>query len=63
MNAATIIKWTGYIASVAILIFGFLFLYSHTHEWISSLTAAILSSLLVLVSFIMLRWLAEVFMR
>ncbi|WP_068469545.1 hypothetical protein [Candidatus Protochlamydia phocaeensis] len=54
---------TGYIASLAVLIFGFLLFYGDTQEFFSSISAAVLSALLVLISFIALSWLARVFTR
>lgn len=63
MTVAHIIKMLGYILSVATLILGFLLFYSQTQEPIGSLSAAILSSALVLGSFMMLYWLAEVFVK
>lgn len=63
MDIVLIIKWLGYVVSAAFLFFGFLLFYHNTGEVISSATAAILSAALTLVSFIMLRWLVQVFLK
>jgi hypothetical protein len=47
--------------SLAVLIFGFLLFYSDTNQLIGSFVAAFLSAALTFVSFIMIRWLVEVF--
>lgn len=63
MDTVSIFKWLGYILSIATLLFGFMLFYSDTQEWGKSLAAALISGILVLVSFLMLSWLLQVFLK
>jgi hypothetical protein len=56
-------KWFGYLASLAILIFGFFLFYWETNEWIGSLLAASLSAALAFGAFIVMRWFIDVFVK
>lgn len=57
------IRMTGYTLALFVLIFGFLLFFYDTHEWQGSLFAALLSSLLVLASFVILHWLYQTFTK
>lgn len=63
MDAVSIFKWMGYILTAVTLIGGFALFYGETQEWIGSLTAAILSAILVLISFMILSWLLKAFLK
>ncbi|CUI16810.1 hypothetical protein PNK_1193 [Candidatus Protochlamydia naegleriophila] len=63
MSVGSMIKWGGYLVSVLVFIFGTILFYNDTKNLLSSLSAAILSALLVLISFIMISWLAQVFTK
>lgn len=63
MNAVEIVTKLGYILTIGILIFGFFLFFHDTHEWIGSLTAAVISAGLVFFSFIAIRWLVQVFTK
>ncbi|KIC72123.1 MULTISPECIES: hypothetical protein [Candidatus Protochlamydia] len=63
MSASLTIRRFGYIASLLIFILGATLFYNESHTFWNSLSAAFLSSLLVLISFIMISWLVQVFTK
>lgn len=63
MQTQSTIKWVGYLASLLVLVFGFLILYNETQEIFSSLSMAVLASLMVLGTFIIMGWLAQMLIK
>jgi hypothetical protein len=63
MDLISSIRWLGNILSVLTLVLGFLLFYSDNKEWKGSLLAALLSAALVYGSFMMIRWLVQVFKK
>ncbi len=63
MSIGSMIKWAGYLVSFLVFIFATILFYNDTKNLLSSLSAAVLSALLVLISFIMISWLAQVFTK
>lgn len=63
MDAKSFMKWLGYFISAIVLVLGFLLFYGDTHEPIGSFVAAALSAILTWVSFLMLSWLVQVFLK
>lgn len=57
MKTQSAIKWAGYITSLLVLIFSFFISYNETQEIFSSLSIAILASLMVWGTFIIMGWL------
>jgi hypothetical protein len=62
MNTIILMKWLSYIISTLVLIVGFLLFYRETQEAIGSFVAAFFSAVLSFISFMMLRWLIQVFL-
>ncbi len=63
MQTQAKIRMAAYISSLLVLIFGFLILYNETNEIFSSFFMAVLASLMVWATFIIMGWLAQLFIK
>lgn len=63
MQTQSIIRITGYISSLMVLIFGFFILYNETHIFLSSFFIAVLAASMVWATFIIMGWLARMFIK
>lgn len=63
MQSITWIKITGYIFSFLTLVGGYVIMYRESGEFFSSLGAALLGFMMVLGTFTVIRWLAQVILK
>lgn len=63
MQTLSRIQLVGNIVSFLVLIIGFLIMYRETGEVISSVAAAVLAAVMVWGTFIIMKWLAQVFLK
>lgn len=63
MQTQSTIRMTGYIATLLVLVFGFLILYNETGVLVSSFFMAILAALMVWATFVIMGWLAQMFIK